>query len=152
MKYIYIGLILLLVSIVGCVPDDDYCSDYYTQGQIKGIEEGKDKISSITTELESQKSEVVRLKEDNLECKQNFLTNCSNTSGDYTTCVRQKANCEIQLEECWNEEHDNYKDLYRNCRDDRDDDKDKYNETIKDLEDDIKDLIDDLEDCEEDCS
>jgi len=140
MKYIYIGLILLLVSIVGCMPDDDYCADYYTQGQIKGIEESKDKINSITTELETQKNEVVRLKEENLECKQNFLTNCSVISGDCTTCVRQKARCETQLEECYT----NY------SNDDCNDEIDELEDDLDDCEDDLDDYKDDLNDCEED--
>ena len=73
---------------------------------------------------------------------------------DCTTCTRLLNNKEKALEDCWMENDDNeYKDLYRDCRDDRDvlkDDIDDLEVDKDNLDDELAECFTDLESCEDD--
>ena len=153
MKIIRIVLIgLLLMGLAGCGGGGEepvVCDDCQPHIDVKTslIEEN----NRLKTDIINLQTEVISLK------NKTTIGNTYNTStvylGDCTTCTRLLNKKEILLEECYADDNDdNYKDLYKDCKDDRNDLEDDIEELeneINTLEDDVDDCINDLTDCEE---
>ena len=116
----------------------------------------KDAKVSLMEENNNLKTEIINLKNNITELKnKTTIANVYNAStiylGDCTTCTRLLNQKEKQLEDCWlDDSDDRYRDLYKDCREDRKELREENDETITELEKDLFDCHEDLELCEED--
>jgi len=142
-KTIIIISLVLLLSLTACskiveCPTCDDCSPHKAM---------KELLLTENMEIKKENAELIKEVED---LKANFTIKEIFNETLCPSYIQRIAKLEKDLEDCWGEEHDNYRVFYQDCRDDRKELREDTNETITELEEDLVDCFEDLENCEED--